>query len=77
MTTARLKPSLDRDHIMALAHLQFIERAEAVHFLNPPGTGKSQLPSPLPCRPHPRARPSQRTHHPTTANQATETTTKK
>ena len=56
MTTARLnppktlegfdftfQPSLDRDRIMALAQLEFIERAEVVHFLGPPGTGKSHL----------------------------------
>lgn len=56
MTTARLtppktlegfdftfQPSLDRDRIMALAQLDFIERAEVVHFLGPPGTGKSHL----------------------------------
>ena len=49
MTTARLsppktlegfdfafQPSLDRDRIMALAQLDFIERAEVVHFLGPP-----------------------------------------
>ena len=28
---------------MALAQLEFIERAETVHFLGPPGTGKSHL----------------------------------
>jgi DNA replication protein DnaC len=56
MTTARLtppktlegfdftfQPSLDRDRIMALAELDFIDRAEVVHFLGPPGTGKSHL----------------------------------
>jgi DNA replication protein DnaC len=56
MTTARLtppktlegfdftfQPSLDRDRIMALAQLEFIDRAEVVHFLGPPGTGKSHL----------------------------------
>ena len=56
LTTARLmppktiesfdftfQPSLDRDRIMALAQLDFIERAEVVHFLGPPGTGKSHL----------------------------------
>lgn len=56
LTTARLtppktlegfdftfQPSLDRDRIMALAQLDFIDRAEVVHFLGPPGTGKSHL----------------------------------
>jgi DNA replication protein DnaC len=37
------QPSLDRNRIMALAELKFIERAEVVHLLGPPGTGKSHL----------------------------------
>ena len=37
------QPSLDRDRIMALAQLDFINRAEVIHFLGPPGTGKSHL----------------------------------
>jgi DNA replication protein DnaC len=37
------QPSLDRDRIMALAQLDFVARAEVVHFLGPPGTGKSHL----------------------------------
>ena len=37
------QPSLDRGRIMALAQLDFIHRAEVVHFLGPPGTGKSHL----------------------------------
>jgi DNA replication protein DnaC len=37
------QPSLDKDRIMALAELAFIERCEVVHFLGPPGTGKSHL----------------------------------
>jgi DNA replication protein DnaC len=37
------QPSLDRNRIMALAELAFIERREVVHFLGPPGTGKSHL----------------------------------
>ncbi|MET0558916.1 MAG: IS21-like element helper ATPase IstB [Solirubrobacterales bacterium] len=37
------QPSLDRNRIMALAELSFVERCEAVHFLGPPGTGKSHL----------------------------------
>jgi DNA replication protein DnaC len=28
---------------MALAELEFIDRCEVVHFLGPPGTGKSHL----------------------------------
>jgi DNA replication protein DnaC len=37
------QPSLDRERILALAQLDFIPRAEVVHFLGPPGTGKSHL----------------------------------
>ena len=37
------QPSLDRDRILALAQLGFIARNEVVHFLGPPGTGKSHL----------------------------------
>ena len=32
------QPSLDRNRIMALAELQFIDRAEALHLIGPPGT---------------------------------------
>lgn len=37
------QPSLDRDRILTLAQLGFIERGEVIHFLGPPGTGKSHL----------------------------------
>jgi DNA replication protein DnaC len=37
------QPSLDRDRILALAQLEFIDRRQCVHFLGPPGTGKSHL----------------------------------
>lgn len=37
------QPGLDRHRILALAQLEFIERRQAVHFLGPPGTGKSHL----------------------------------
>ena len=37
------QPSLDRERIAALARLDFIRRAEVVHFPRPPGTGKSHL----------------------------------
>jgi DNA replication protein DnaC len=37
------QPSLDRDRILALAQLAFVDRREALHFLGPPGTGKSHL----------------------------------
>ena len=37
------QPSLDRNRIMALAELRFIDRAEALHLIGPPGTGKSHL----------------------------------
>lgn len=41
------QPSLDRGRILALAELDFVARAEVVHFLGPPGTGKSHLASAL------------------------------
>lgn len=37
------QPSLDRERILTLAQLGFIGRCEVVHFLGPPGTGKSHL----------------------------------
>jgi DNA replication protein DnaC len=37
------QPSLDRNRILALAQLDFIECNEVIHFLGPPGTGKSHL----------------------------------
>ncbi|HET6758482.1 MAG TPA: IS21-like element helper ATPase IstB [Propionibacteriaceae bacterium] len=37
------QPSLDKSRIMALAELKFIDRAEVIHLLGPPGTGKSHL----------------------------------
>jgi DNA replication protein DnaC len=37
------QPSIDRNRILSLAQLQFIERREVLHFLGPPGTGKSHL----------------------------------
>jgi len=37
------QPSLDRNRILTLAQLDFIGRRQAVHFLGPPGTGKSHL----------------------------------
>ena len=37
------QPSLDRERIAALAQIDFIRRNEVVHFLGPPGTGKSHL----------------------------------
>lgn len=37
------QPSLDRNRILALAQLEFVERRQTVHFLGPPGTGKSHL----------------------------------
>jgi DNA replication protein DnaC len=39
----RFQPSLDRNRILSLAQLDFVERREVVHFLGPPGTGKSHL----------------------------------
>ena len=37
------QPSIDRNRILSLAQLQFVERCEVLHFLGPPGTGKSHL----------------------------------
>jgi len=37
------QPSLDKNRIMALAELRFIDRAEVLHLVGPPGTGKSHL----------------------------------
>jgi len=37
------QPSLDRDRIVTLAQLGFVDRDKAVHFLGPRGTGKSHL----------------------------------
>lgn len=37
------QPSLDKNRILALAGLQFVDRAEAVHLIGPPGTGKTHL----------------------------------
>jgi DNA replication protein DnaC len=37
------QPSLDRNRILALAELDFIDRHEVVHFLGQPGCGKTHL----------------------------------
>src|SRR5512143_3663551 len=37
------QPSLDRNRILALAQLDFIDRHEVVHFLGQPGCGKTHL----------------------------------
>ena len=37
------QPSLDRNRVMALAQLDFIDRHEVVHFLGQPGCGKTHL----------------------------------
>ena len=37
------QPSLDRSRVAALARPEFIERAETLHILGPPGVGKSHL----------------------------------
>ncbi len=37
------QPALDRSRVLALADLDFVERRQCVHFLGPPGTGKSHL----------------------------------
>jgi DNA replication protein DnaC len=38
-----LQPSLDRDRIFTFGQLGFVDWREAVHFLGPPGRGKSHL----------------------------------
>jgi len=37
------QPTLDRQRVMALAELSFIERHQTVHLLGPPGVGKTHL----------------------------------
>jgi DNA replication protein DnaC len=37
------QPSIDRNRVLTLAQLEFINRNEVVHVLGPPGTGKSHL----------------------------------
>ena len=37
------QPSLDRNRVLALAQLDFVDRHDVVHLLGPPGTGKSHL----------------------------------
>jgi DNA replication protein DnaC len=37
------QPSLDRNRVLTLAQLEFIDRNEVLHVLGPPGTGKSHL----------------------------------
>lgn len=37
------QPTLDRQRVMALAELAFIERNQSVHLLGPPGVGKTHL----------------------------------
>ena len=41
--TAIGRQAMYKNRIMALAELEFINRSEVVHFLGPPGTGKSHL----------------------------------
>jgi DNA replication protein DnaC len=36
-------PSLDRNRVLTLAELGFVDRRQTVHFLGPPGVGKSHL----------------------------------
>src|SRR4051794_37241697 len=35
------QPSLDKNRILALAELKFIDRTEVLHLVGPPGTGKT------------------------------------
>jgi DNA replication protein DnaC len=37
------QPSLDRQQILALGELEFVQRHQALHLLGPPGTGKTHL----------------------------------
>ena len=50
------QPSLERNRILALAVLQFIDRAEAVHLSGPPGPGKTSS-EPCPRRRGGQSRP--------------------
>jgi DNA replication protein DnaC len=43
------QPSLDRNQVLTLAQLGFIGRKEVVHFLGPPGTGKTHLAVAMGC----------------------------
>ena len=45
------QPSLDRNRVLALAQLDFIDRHEVVHFIGQSGTGKSHWPRRLASRP--------------------------
>jgi hypothetical protein len=49
------QPSLDRNRILTLAQLDFIDRHEVIHVLGPPGTGKSHVSIAVPD-PRPRGR---------------------
>ena len=49
------QPSLDKNRVMALAGLQFIDRAEAVHLIGGTGTGKTHLCIAVHSRPRQRA----------------------
>jgi len=37
------QPSLDRQQILTLGELEFVQRRQALHLLGPPGTGKTHL----------------------------------
>jgi len=52
------QPSLDRDRIMTLAQLEFIERRQTVHFLGPPGRANRTCPLRWAWKPYARARAS-------------------
>ena len=45
------QPSLDRNRVLALAQLDFIDRHEVVHFIGQSGTGKTTWPRRLGSRP--------------------------
>jgi len=49
------QPSLDRNRILALAQLDFIDRHEVVHFIGQSGTGKTHVSIAVPD-PRPRGR---------------------
>ena len=40
------QPSPERNRVMALAEFEFIDRAEVLHLIGPPGVGKSHLAGP-------------------------------
>ncbi len=53
------QPSLDKNRVLALAQLDFVDRHEVVHFLGQPGCGKTHVSTAAPD-PRPRGRQVER-----------------